>query len=237
MKFNSAPLFRNGSRRLGSAVAAGIVIAWVTLGACGYAATPVQYAPPPLHTVTPDLRHGEVLYLQHCTECHGRHAWGDGPRAIPALAGQRKAYLTAQLASFVASERDSESMHETMRRPDVNWPESVRDVAAYLTQARRSPHPEYGEGRSVVAGQRLYQTRCVECHGPSGEGRSEQSIPAIGGQHYRYLLEQLTNFSEGHRRDTNHSAIHAAASLTQTERQQVADFLSRLPYLTADSNP
>jgi len=35
----------------------------------------------------PDLQHGMVLYLKHCAGCHGRRAWGDGPREIPSSQG------------------------------------------------------------------------------------------------------------------------------------------------------
>ena len=58
-------------------------------------------APPALNELVgkamnaaPDAQHGRILYLKHCTGCHGRGAWGNGPKEVPTLAGQRELYLS-----------------------------------------------------------------------------------------------------------------------------------------------
>lgn len=61
--------------------------------------------------VTPDAEHGKILFLKHCARCHGAHAWGDGPREIPTLAGQRERYVIEQVARFATDERAGSKMH------------------------------------------------------------------------------------------------------------------------------
>src|SRR5690242_11535759 len=43
--------------------------------------------------LTPDVEHGKILYAKQCAACHGGRAGGNGPREVPALAGQREYYL------------------------------------------------------------------------------------------------------------------------------------------------
>ncbi len=78
-----------------------------------------------------DPENGKILYLLRCRSCHGGHAWGDGLRAIPALAGQREKYLVVQLIEFASEKRAGQSMHETMQRSDLDWAQGVRDLGAY----------------------------------------------------------------------------------------------------------
>jgi cytochrome c553 len=186
--------------------------------------------------ITPDEDHGKVLYLKHCRTCHGNSAWGDGPRAIPALAGQREKYLVAQLTQFAIGKRDGQAMHETMQRRDLDWAQAARDLGAYLSAAPRSPAPEYGESHGTSTGKRAYQEACKDCHGARGEGK-ETGLPAIGGQHYRYLVAQLGNFSYGHRGAGDLQLLQSMAGLTPQAIAEIANYASHLSYLTADHNP
>jgi cytochrome c553 len=184
--------------------------------------------------VTPDPEHGKILYLKHCKGCHSPRAWGDGPREIPALAGQRESYLIEQLARFATGARKGSEMHgpamyESLQPADVNRPQAMRDLAAYLSRAGRDPHPEHSEGQALALGKRTYTSGCAACHGSDGGGSEIGSIPAIGGQHYRYLLTQLSGFVSGLR---GHP-LGAGAVLSNAEQQAVADYVSRLEYLSS----
>lgn len=39
--------------------------------------------------------------------------------------------------------------------------------------------------------------------GKNGEGDKEKFYPVIAGQHYKYLLRQMTEIRDGHRRNAN----------------------------------
>jgi cytochrome c553 len=182
-------------------------------------------------TLTADAPHGMVLYIKHCASCHGQHAWGDGPREIPALAGQREAYLIGQLARFIAGSRAGSElhgpvMHDTLQPPDLNRAQALRDLGAWLASAPPNREPEHGAGQALAAGQRVYANACAGCHGPRGEGSDPPPVPALAGQHYSYLLAQLRSFSSGAR---SHAPGLDVRIVGATDQQPaLADYASRL---------
>jgi cytochrome c553 len=182
---------------------------------------------------TPDAEHGKILYLKHCAACHRAHAWGDGPREIPALAGQRQPYLIEQLALFASGEREGSAMHgpamhEILQRPDLDRPQAISDLAAYLSRASRNPEPEHSEGRALAAGKHTYASACSACHGVEGAGNDGGPVAAIGGQHYSYLLARLRGFAAERR---GHPQVFVG--LTVEEQEAVADYTSRLTALSS----
>lgn len=179
-------------------------------------------------SLTPNADHGEILYTKHCSACHGTRAGGSGPREVPALAGQREYYVLEQLVFFSALERNAPAMHDIVKRPDLDHAQALRDLAAYLSHASGRPTTDRGDGHALAAGERIYSQSCAACHGRSGEGSDNEPIPAIGGQHYRYLLAQLEAFPIGHRSYVEPPVLDVTAGLSSDERKAVADYVSRL---------
>lgn len=178
--------------------------------------------------VTADPEHGKILYLKHCTSCHGQRAWGNSVKEVPTLAGQREFYLVEQLAQFATLERNSSAMHKALSATEVNHPQALRDLASYLATAARNPKPEHGDGKSLPAGKQLYQRACAMCHGDFAQGSATEPIPALAGQHYQYLVIQLQNFAAGHRGQVEPPVIDFTAGLSSGDQQGVADYLSRI---------
>jgi cytochrome c553 len=190
-------------------------------------AVEVPLQPP---AVAPDSAHGRILFLKHCVECHGRRGWGDGPREIPGVAGQREPYIIEQLTRFANGERAGSAMHgpamyETLRPDDVDRPQAIRELAAYLSRAAPNPDPDHGDGQALALGKRIYSTGCAACHGADAAGSDSGVLPRLAGQHYLYLLEQLRSFAVVHHLPSDPVDV---ASLTAEERQALADYLSRL---------
>jgi cytochrome c553 len=179
-------------------------------------------------STTADAQHGHILFLKHCTGCHGARAWGNGIKEVPALAGQRELYLIVQLAQFATLERESSAMHEAVSPPDVDHAQAIRDLAAYLSKAAPNPQPEQGDGIGLAASARLFQRQCAICHGTAGQGSTDERIPALAGQHYPYTLLQLKNFAAGHRGQVEPPGIDFTAGLSAQEQNGIADYLSRL---------
>jgi cytochrome c553 len=178
---------------------------------------------------TPDARHGQILYLKHCFACHRSHAWGDGPREIPALAGQQQRYLIEQLALFAGDQRQGSlmhgpAMHDTLQRPDLDRPQAIADLAAYLSPAPPNPEPEHSEGRALAAGRSIYIKACAACHDSAGGASAD--APTIAGQHYSYLLAQLRGFAGGRRDHPSFPGF--AGGLNGEQQEAVADYVSRL---------
>jgi cytochrome c553 len=204
------------------------VAALIALACTGAVALAQADTSPAVVSVVPDLQHGEVLYRRHCIACHGARAWGDGPREIPALAGQREDYLQEQLRRFASGERPGSpmhgpAMHVILQATDVNRPVAIRDLAAYLARAPAAPGSEVGRGRALAAGRSAYLTACAGCHGADGAGTDAAAAPRIGGQHFRYLLSRLRGFGAAHR------GLLEPAALSEEGQQALADYVSRLP--------
>lgn len=182
--------------------------------------------------LTPDADRGAILYRQHCSACHDPQAAGKGLPDAPAIAGQREYYLLEQLAFFSALERNAPAMHSIVERPNLDNAQALRDLAAYVSHASGQPTAGRGDGHALAAGERIYSHSCAACHGSHGEGSDNEPIPAIGGQHYRYLLVQLEEFPSGHRSYVEPPVIDFTAGLSPEERKAVADYVSRLTALT-----
>jgi cytochrome c553 len=125
-------------------------------------------------------------------------------------------------------------MHDTLQPSDVDRAQVFRDLATYLTSAPRNPQPEHGDGLALQLGERDYTRGCTGCHGSDGSGSEHGAIPAVGGQGYSYLLAQLRSFAAGH---LTHPAIaDSPIALSAEEQPAVADYVSRLAYLTAGTH-
>lgn len=176
----------------------------------------------------PDRRHGRELYAKRCSHCHGANGWGDGFEDIPSVAGQRELYLITQLASFATQERGGSTMHVATAKKDVNDPQAIRDLAAFLSSEPVNPDPEHAEDAVSAAGGSLYQRNCAICHGAAAQGSRIDPVPALAGQHYDYLMIQLKSFAKGHRGGVKSPVIDFAAGLSDEEQKGIADYLSRI---------
>jgi cytochrome c553 len=203
--------------------------ALAAVAACIAMASPAPDLLAQASAATGDAEHGRILYLKHCAACHRSRGWGDGPREIPALAGQRQRYLMEQLALFASGERRGSLMHgpvmhETFQRPDLNRAQAIADLAAYLAPTPRNPDPEHSDGRALATGRSVYMQACSGCHDSTGGG--SEAVPAIVGQHYRYLLAQLRGFAAG---GWAHPALPGfTTGLSGDQQEAVADYVSRL---------
>jgi cytochrome c553 len=81
----------------------------------------------------------------------------------------------------------------------------------------------------VEEGAALYET-CAACHGRKGEGASDGTVPAIGGQSYTVLAKQIVDFRAGLRGDPRmeHSIDRKHLPFSQPIAD-VALYISRLP--------
>ena len=189
-------------------------------------------------TLTADVPHGKILYLKHCAACHGQHAWGSGPREIPALAGQRESSLVAQLVHFIdgdrpGSELHGPAMHDALQPPDVKRAQALCDLSAWLSRAPPNPEPEQGTGQALAAGKRAYGKACAGCHGVNGEGSDAPIASALAAQHYSYLLTQLSSFASGQR--AHAPGLPPTIVGSADERRALADYASRLAPAGASS--
>lgn len=175
-----------------------------------------------------NTEHGSELYRKHCAECHGEQGIGNASAVIPALAGQRRAYLIKQLADFTELERDSREMQHVLAQPALDDPQAWADVAGYLNSLRPARYPVTGDGSGVELGEAIFHEQCASCHEDDGRGDDDGFIPSLRDQHYSYLLRQMRSISSWHRLNADEDLVRFLDSLDHEEVTAVADYLSRM---------
>jgi cytochrome c553 len=181
-----------------------------------------------------NAKRGGKLYAANCAQCHGPQALGSAANTIPALAGQRRAYLIKQLADFTELERDSRDMHLVVSRPEMAEPQVWADIAGYLNHLRPARFPATGDGRGVELGEAIFQEQCASCHEEDGRGDDDGFVPSLRDQHYSYLLRQMSSIASWHRRNVEEDLVRFLDSLDTEEVTAVADYLSRMRGPTRD---
>lgn len=151
-----------------------------------------------------DPKRGEEGY-EVCGACHLPSGAGRPDGTFPQLAGQHSTVLIKQMADIRMGLRDNPIMYPFAAT--LTDPQELADVAAYIqTLCIPMEHGKY-EGpdaaQRVAQGKELYEKQCLECHGKNGEGKADKFYPVIAGQHYKYLLRQMTEIRDGKRRNAN----------------------------------
>jgi cytochrome c553 len=163
-----------------------------------------------------DKKRGEEGY-ETCGACHLPSGAGRPDGTFPQLAGQHTTVLIKQMADIRAGLRDNPTMYPFAAT--LTDAQELADVAAYIESLCIPPdHGHYDSkpgdagkdwkvpadtDKRIAEGKALYEKECLECHGKNGEGNKEKFYPVIAGQHYKYLLRQMTEIRNGHRRNAN----------------------------------
>lgn len=171
---------------------------------------------------------GQQLYVAYCAQCHGRQALGSAAKAIPSLAGQRRAYLVKQLADFSEQERSSREMHAVVSQSELSSEQAWADLSGYLNSLPAASFPQTGDGRGLELGEAIFQDQCASCHEADGRGDDDGFIPSLRDQHYSYLIRQMRSIASWHRFNVDADLVRYLDSLDTEEVTAVADYLSRM---------
>ncbi|MBW7900808.1 MAG: c-type cytochrome [Rhodocyclaceae bacterium] len=176
-----------------------------------------------------DKVRGEEAY-EICGACHLPSGAGRPDGTFPQLAGQHTTVLIKQMADIRAGLRDNPTMYPFAAT--LVDPQELADVSAYI-EALCIPteHGKY-EGADaaiqVSQGKALYEKQCLECHGKNGEGNKEKFYPVIAGQHYKYLLRQMTEIRDGHRRNANPDMVKVIKPYTNEQLVAISAYQASL---------
>jgi len=182
----------------------------------------------------PNTRRGASAYLERCARCHGMTAFGNAANVIPALAGQRTAYIIKQLADFAELEREGRDMHQVVSKPGMSEPQVWADLAAHLSALPTTQTPETGNGEGLELGEAIYHEQCASCHDDDARGDEDGFIPSLRDQHYSYLVRQMRSLAAWHRRNVDADLVRFLDSLDTEELTSVSDYLSRQRGSTRD---
>ncbi|MDR2014234.1 MAG: c-type cytochrome [Azoarcus sp.] len=172
---------------------------------------------------------GEEAY-EVCGACHLPSGAGRPDGTFPQLAGQHTTVLIKQMADIRAGLRDNPTMYPFA--VTLTDPQELADVSAYIESlCIPTDHGKY-EGpdaaQQVAKGKELYEKQCLECHGKNGEGDKAKFYPVIAGQHYKYLLRQMTEIRDGRRRNANPDMVRIIKPYTDDMLVAISAYQSSL---------
>ena len=176
-----------------------------------------------------DKKNGEEAY-EVCGACHLPSGAGRPDGTFPQLAGQHTTVLIKQMADIRAGLRDNPTMYPFAAT--LTDPQELADVSSYIESlCIPIDHGKY-EGpdaaMQVAKGKELYEKQCLECHGKNGEGDKAKFYPVIAGQHYKYLLRQMTEIRDGHRRNANPDMVKVIKPYTNDQLVAISAYQSSL---------
>jgi len=175
------------------------------------------------------VKEGAEAY-EVCGACHLPSGAGRPDGTFPQLAGQHSTVLIKQMADIRAGLRDNPTMYPFAI--SLTDPQELADAAAYIQSlCIPADHGKY-EGKDaadqVAKGKELYEKQCLECHGKNGEGQKDKFYPVIAGQHYKYLLRQMTEIRDGKRRNANPDMVKVIKPYTNEQLVAISAYQSSL---------
>jgi cytochrome c553 len=176
-----------------------------------------------------DVKNGEEAY-EICGACHLPSGAGRPDGTFPQLAGQHSTVLIKQMADIREGLRDNPTMYPFAK--SLTDPQELADVAAYISSlCIPLDHGRY-EGADaalqVSKGKTIYEQECKNCHGANGQGEREKFYPVIAGQHYKYLLRQMTNIRDGKRRNANPDMVKIIRKYSDEQLVAISAYQSSL---------
>ncbi len=177
-----------------------------------------------------------------CQSCHGVDGLGSDDMGTPSLAYQVDTYILKQLKDFAAERRIDNTMGAMNDIAKALTEEEKKDLAAFVhtlktpfmgsdLDALRENDIEVGEpykGAEIVQfGLPDHNVpACQSCHGFNGRSAGRM-YPAIGGQRYQYLINQLEAFRSGDRaNDYKAQMRNVAKHLTDEDIRNASAFLT-----------
>jgi len=176
-----------------------------------------------------DAKAGQEAY-EICGACHLPSGAGRPDGTFPQLAGQHTTVVIKQMADIRAGLRDNPTMYPFAQT--LTDAQELADVAAYIEKLCIPIDHGHYEGADaamqITKGKELYEKQCLECHGKNGEGNKEKFFPVIAGQHYKYLLRQMTEIRDGHRRNANPDMVKIIKPYTNDQLVAISAYQSSM---------
>jgi len=154
---------------------------------------------PVLYATPQDIADGQAVAQSACAGCHGVNGIAS-VKGVPHLAGQRAAYLHAELRNYKRGVRGSDTMTKAVKNLGDD---ALLKAAAYYAsldppQPAASPKPAPAKADPVALG-KAASAACAGCHGEGGVSAAP-GMPSLAGLHPAYLAASTSAYKSGQRK-------------------------------------
>ncbi len=158
-----------------------------------------------------------------CVACHGE-AGSSTITQNPILAGQTSRYLYLQLRDFQEGRRSDPQMSASVAGLSRD---EMRELADYFAGQKPKPQTFKADPEKAQLGKlKADETLCTMCHLGGFAGQNE--IPRVAGQHYDYLVKQLTDFKMRKRTNDAGNMTSVSNTLSASDIENLAHYLAGL---------
>ena len=155
-----------------------------------------------------------------CAACHGPGGRSIQPQ-YPILAGQTARYLDLQLRDFQAGRRTNELMTPMVAGLTRD---EMRELAAYFAKQTPPVQPFKPDADKARLGKlKADETLCTMCHLGGFAGQNE--VPRVAGQHFDYIVKQLSDFKAHARTNDAGTMTSVAGTLNAQDIENLAHYL------------
>ncbi len=158
-----------------------------------------------------------------CTACHG--PGGKSVQAqFPVLAGQTSRYLYLQLRDYQEGRRTHELMTPMVAGLSRD---EMRELSDYFAGQKPLPQSFTPDPEKARLGKlKADETLCTMCHLGGFAGQNE--IPRVAGQHFDYVVKQLSDFKARKRTNDAGSMTSVSNTLNAQDIENLGHYLASL---------
>ncbi|MDR7075087.1 cytochrome c oxidase cbb3-type subunit 3 [Neobacillus niacini] len=175
---------------------------------------------------------GEKVYKKQCLICHGETGKGEGPNAGTAINNQN--YLNTvsnkDIYNSIKYGRNGTGMPAYEERISEN---DLKNLVAFIrdwqTEEIKFDVPKVIAG-DPVAGEKLYNLKCLNCHGEAGVGKLKMG-PAISNSEYlKYTSDKQIWISAAYGRENTSMgpSLKGLDGVRQLKKEEITDIVSYL---------
>jgi cytochrome c553 len=158
-----------------------------------------------------------------CVACHGPNGNSTQP-LFPILASQTARYIYLQLRDFKEGRRKEPQMDPFMQNLSR---EDMFDLAAFFAAQKIRPTSFKSDPAKAERGRKKSEeVLCTMCHIGGFLGQNE--IPRVAGQHYDYIVKQLSDFKARKRTNDAGSMTSVSSTLNDADIENLAHYLAGL---------
>jgi len=158
-----------------------------------------------------------------CAACHGEGGSSSNPQ-FPVLAGQTARYLYLQLRDFQEGRRSDPTMSAMASGLTRDEMRELADWFSHQKPLPQSFKPDNDKARLGKA--KADETLCTMCHLGGFLGQNE--IPRVAGQHYAYIIKQLSDFKARRRTNDAGNMTSVSNTLSDADIENLAHYLAGL---------